>query len=117
MSLGAYARAAETLRFGPVEPFLAPGAGYGYVMARADPAPFSSPGASGDLLDYHTALFDLGGGLDLWLGRRAALSLRVLYRGAYTRMIQSAQWPYLPVDPSGDYLHGLALDLAAAFHF
>jgi hypothetical protein len=91
--------------FGPMEPYFQAGIGFAYTGATY------GGGWSGEEATVWASgpTFNVGGGLDFYLGPRLSLGGRLLYRGFYFS------------EPNGggdtNYVSGVSLDINVAFHF
>ena len=90
---------------GPAEPYFQAGIGFAYIGASyGDGAPID------DSVFAKGPAFNVGGGVDLWLGPHFSVGGRVLYKGLYFNEAGGAA-------DSSNFVSGVALDVLGAFHF
>ena len=92
--------------FGPLEPYFQAGVGFAYTGATY------GSGYYGDEASIWASgpTFNVGGGVDFYVGPNISIGARLLYRGFY----------FTPTDfPNADpnYISGISLDANATFHF
>jgi hypothetical protein len=92
---------------GIVEPFFQAGIGFAFFGVTGDYGDASYILSSGPA-------FNLGGGLDIWLGPWFTLGGRVLYRGMYFRE-PGEEWKSRGADEN--YVSGVSIDLCGTIHF
>lgn len=94
--------------YGPVEPYFQAGVGFAYIGATYyDCTACDSIFAKGPA-------FNVGGGMDFWLGPWFSIGGRILYRGlyfnedAYGRVSNAAK---------SNFVNGISVDVNGTFHF
>jgi len=91
---------------GPIEPYFQAGVGFAYAGVTYP------EGVNGDSVFAEGPVFNLGGGLDFWLGPWFSLGGRLLYRGIYF-----AEPNANGIAEYSNYINGLSVDVNATIHF
>ena len=95
--------------YGPVEPFFQAGVGFAYLGASYyDCAACDTNLAKGPA-------FNVGGGMDFWLGPWFSIGGRILYKGLY--FSEDAFGRTLPGGSKSNFVNGINLDVNGTFHF
>jgi hypothetical protein len=98
---------------GRLEAFVQGGIGYGYLGATY--GDFACGGFGCDTTFAQGPSFNLGGGFDYWFTPHLTFTGRMLYRGIAFR---EANYGDIAVrNNNNNFINGIAIDLAAAFHF
>lgn len=92
---------------GPVEPFFQAGGGFAIVGALYGSGPYANYSS----IIAEGFAYNLGGGLDIYVGPHFSVGGRVLYRGTILRK------PDYTFATSSNFINGLGIDLNATFHF
>jgi len=92
--------------FGPLEPFVQVGGGFGFLGVTGD---YYNDG----YIFTSGPMFNLGGGLDLWFGPFFSIGGRVLYRGIYFTESDHAG----NLDADSNFVNALSFEANAQFHF
>lgn len=96
--------------YGPVEPYFQAGVGFAYIGASYyDCAACDSIFAKGPA-------FNVGGGMDFWLGPWFSLGGRILYRGLYFSEFVNPSGTTTRISTS-NFINGVSVDVNGTFHF
>ena len=94
---------------GPVEPFFQGGIGFAFIGAT-----YADPDYDGDTIFAKGPAFNLGGGLDIWLGPWLSVGGRLLYRGPY---FTQDDFTGQAIKAESNYVNGVDIDVFLTFHF
>lgn len=93
---------------GPVEPFFQGGIGFAFIGATY------AQGYDGDSIFAKGPAFNLGGGLDIWLGPWLSVGGRLLYRGLY---FTQDDLTGAAISSESNFVNGVTIDAFLTFHF
>lgn len=96
--------------YGPVEPYVQAGVGGTFLGAS-----WGDDYYEGDFLITSGPMFNLGGGLDIWLSPFFSVGGRILYRGM--RFGEPRQDPKSGEAKYTNYVNAVSIDLNATLHF
>ena len=94
--------------WGPIEPFIQAGIGFAYIGANYDDC------IGCDSIFASGPAFNLGGGVDIWLGPHISVGGRMLYKGLYFNEDEFGRRSDLS---ESNYVNGINIDAFLSYHF